>query len=100
MSRVPIDNNRDDGQEPGCRKLLAMHEVRRSLQRVAVADRPVWCTAMALKRSQVVRALEELVVAIDRRVPQVQRVGEAKIACDAAALRAQALKRLAEVNAD
>jgi hypothetical protein len=40
--------------------------------------------------------LLELVAAIDRRVPQPGRTGEASIANDAAALRARALDRIAE----
>jgi hypothetical protein len=44
--------------------------------------------------AQVVRHLRELVAAIDRRVPRAQRHGEAAIARDAAALKAQALARL------
>jgi hypothetical protein len=46
----------------------------------------------------VVRELQELVVALDRRVPQVQRAGEASIARDAAALKARALKRIEELE--
>ena len=44
------------------------------------------------------RALEELISALDRRVPHVERAGEAAIARDAAALRAKAVKRLAELE--
>lgn len=46
----------------------------------------------------VVRELLELIAALDRRVPQVQRVGEASIARDAAALKARALKRIKELE--
>ncbi len=48
--------------------------------------------------SSAIRELLELIAAIDRRVPHVQRAGEAAIARDAAALRARALKRLAELE--
>jgi hypothetical protein len=44
-----------------------------------------------------VRELEELIAALDRRVPQVRQAGEAAIARDAAALRAKAVERLAEL---
>lgn len=40
-------------------------------------------------------SLHELVEALDRRVPHLERVGEAAIASDAARLRANALKRIA-----
>jgi len=43
------------------------------------------------------RELAELIGALDRRVPRVEQAGEATIARDAAALRAKAVKRLAEL---
>ena len=46
-----------------------------------------------------IRILQELIAALDRRLPQVQRAGEAAIARDATALRASALKRIAELEA-
>jgi hypothetical protein len=45
-----------------------------------------------------VRELQELVAALDRRVPQVQRAGEVSIAHEAAALKARALKRHEELG--
>ena len=53
---------------------------------------------MAMIPAAVVRELLELVAALDRRVPQVQRAGEAAIARDAAALRARALQRIEELE--
>ena len=44
------------------------------------------------------RALLELVEALDRRVPQVERSGEAAIAREATRLRAEASERLAELD--
>ena len=44
------------------------------------------------------RELQELIAALDRRVPQVQRVGEVSIAREAAALKARALKRIEELE--
>lgn len=55
---------------------------------------------MAMTSSSVVRELQELIAALDRRVPQVQRTGEASIARDAAALKARALKRIEELERD
>jgi hypothetical protein len=43
---------------------------------------------MAVNAAELTRELEELIVALDRRVPRVERAGEAPIARDAAALRA------------
>jgi hypothetical protein len=53
---------------------------------------------MAMTPAEVVRELLELIAALDRRVPQVQRAGEASIARDAAALKARALKRIEEIE--
>jgi hypothetical protein len=52
---------------------------------------------MAVSASELARELEELIAAIDRRVPRLDRAGEAAIARDAAALRAKAVERLAEL---
>lgn len=46
------------------------------------------------------RELAELIGALDRRLPRVEKAGEAAIARDAAALRAKAVKRLAELAAN
>ena len=51
-----------------------------------------------MSRSHAVRELLELIAALDRRVPQAQRAGEASIARDAAALKARALKRINELE--
>jgi hypothetical protein len=47
----------------------------------------------------VVRALRELVDALDRRVAHVERLGEARIAREAAGLRKKALHRIQELTA-
>ena len=48
--------------------------------------------------SDAVHELLELIAALDRRVPQVQRAGETAIARDAATLKARALKRIEELE--
>lgn len=45
-------------------------------------------------RRRTVRELKELIAALDRRVPQVERLGETSIARAAADLRAEAVKRI------
>ncbi len=57
-------------------------------------------TQTPASRARALRHLHELVAALDHRVPQVQREGEAAIALDAAALRDKALKRIAELEAE
>jgi hypothetical protein len=55
---------------------------------------------MAVNVGELTRELEELIAALDRRVPRVERAGEAGIARDAAALRAKAFDRLTELAAN
>lgn len=52
---------------------------------------------MAVNTSELARLLQELIAALDRRMPHVERAGEAAIAREAAALRAKAVTRLAEL---
>jgi chorismate mutase len=49
-------------------------------------------------RERAVRHLRQLIDALNRRVPHIERVGEAKIAHDAAVLMREALKRLKELE--
>jgi hypothetical protein len=52
---------------------------------------------MDVRVPNLTRELEELIAALDRRVPRVEQAGEAVIARDAAALRAKAVGRLVEL---
>jgi hypothetical protein len=45
--------------------------------------------------SQLLLTLQELVDALDRRIPQIERAGEAAITAEAARLRACAMQRMA-----
>ena len=45
-----------------------------------------------------IRILEELIAALDLRMPRMHNVGETAIARDAAALRASALERIEELR--
>jgi len=49
-------------------------------------------------RKRVVRHLRQLIDALNRRVPHIERVGEAKIARDAADLMGKALERVKELE--
>jgi len=55
-------------------------------------------THTATAESDQLLALQELIEALDRRVPHVERAGEAKIAADARRLRAAAIERLARLR--
>jgi hypothetical protein len=97
---MPIVGNRHQNEGTRRRYLLALHELRRGLERHAT---PAGTTARDVlmtptTRTQLVRQLRELIAALDRRVPHVERAGEAAIARDAALLKAKALKRIAEIE--
>jgi hypothetical protein len=49
---------------------------------------------MATPSALLIRELQELIAALDRRIPQIHRAGEAAIARDAAALKSKALERI------
>ena len=53
---------------------------------------------MAVITPDLVRELEELIAALDRRSPQGERAEEASIAQEAARLRQRAVKRLEEIG--
>lgn len=55
---------------------------------------------MVVAAHDLARELHELIAALDRRVPRVERAGEEGIARDAAALREKAVQRLRELEAD
>jgi hypothetical protein len=95
--RIVVDcHHREESRR---RQLLALHGLRRGLERFAAADTAIRGGApVALIRTQLVRELRELITALDSRVPHVERAGEASIARDAAALKAKALRRIAELE--
>lgn len=53
---------------------------------------------VATNRARIIGELNELVAALDRRVPHVDRVGKVGIARAAAELRSEALKRIEELE--
>ena len=53
---------------------------------------------MAVKELELARELEQLIDALDRRAPRVERAGEPAIAREAAALRESAVQRLAQIT--
>lgn len=75
-----------------------MHQLRRSVEQRPIAADSVRGAAVALTRTELILELQELIEALDRRVPHMERSGEMEIARDAAALRVRALKRLAELK--
>jgi hypothetical protein len=55
-------------------------------------------TAGEADRTRTLRLLRELIAALDRRVPHIERIGEIAIARDAAKLRKEALDRIAQLE--
>jgi hypothetical protein len=55
-------------------------------------------TTAAEKAARLVRDLHEVIAALDRRIPQVQRAREHAIARAAAALRRAAMERIEDVE--
>lgn len=53
---------------------------------------------MNARNHKIVADLRELIEALDRRVPRLEREGERDIARDAAALKTEAMKRIAELE--
>lgn len=91
------------GQAADLEQLLAVFEVWRRVEPVAVVG-GIGQVVAAMTRTptstlNATRAqLAELIAAIDRRLPQVQRSGEAVIANAAVRLRMEAEKRIAELD--
>ena len=71
--------------------------MRRGMERRQTHRREEGIPAMALNIADRARDLQELINALDRRLPNMEQAGEVSIARDAAALRAKAVDRLAEL---
>ena len=76
------------------------YDLRCALVTAARGNQRMSDTPQNDKSKQQIRHLRELIAALDKRVPRIERVGEASIARDAAALKKKALERLAELQAD
>jgi hypothetical protein len=98
MSGVPLGDDHHDGEESRRQQLLAVWKLRRNLERGAARWDPENGTLVAVIRDDLVRELQELIAALDRRVPRVERAGEAAIAREAAVLRDKAVRRLEELQ--
>jgi hypothetical protein len=74
-----------------------MRRLRRNLERVSKERRAERRPSMAVNAGEITRELNELIAALDRRMPRVEDAGETAIARDTAALRARAFERVAEL---
>jgi hypothetical protein len=97
VPRVSVDLDYDDRSETRRERVLALWRLWRDLERRSTGGRTARAPCMAVSARELARELEELIAALDRRVPRVEEAGEAAIARDAAVLRARAVERLAQL---
>ena len=100
MPRLSLACDYEDGATPGRKHLLAVRWLHRHLEPRSMGRQAELGAAMAVSACNLTRELEELIAALDRRVPRVAHAGEAAIARDSAVLRAKAIGRLAELSKD
>lgn len=98
MSDLRFDRDGHRRDDAFGRQLLAMYGVRRPLECVTDRDDSEWLVSMAVTASSLLRALRELIAALDRRVPQAHRASEISISRDSAALKARATTRIEELE--
>jgi hypothetical protein len=94
---MSVDFDYDHCAKPRREHVLAVRRLRRNLECLSTWHRAGRRPSMAVNTGELIRELEELIAALDRRVPRVEQAGEAAIARDAASLRAKAFARLAEL---
>ncbi|HUQ87247.1 MAG TPA: hypothetical protein VM096_06790 [Vicinamibacterales bacterium] len=103
---MPIHGYQLRGKAADVTKLLALFGLRRSvepqpafeLHAAMVAE--VTTPANVTDLRATMQTLVELIAAIDKRLPQVERSGESAIANAAMALRAEALTRIGEIEVE
>ena len=102
---MPVDGDELRGEAADITKLLALHGLRRGLESEPADQFGTEVVAEMTPEDLVetkttIVQLVELIAAIDRRLPQVQRAGEAAIANAAMRLRTEASKRVVELEAE
>ncbi len=102
MPQVPIDRHELRREAADVAELLALHGLRRSLEPQLAfeldAEVVAEMTAPGVDVKETLQGLKELIDAIDRRLPQVERAGECAIANAALHLRIEAQKRIDELK--
>lgn len=102
---MPIDGDELRGEAADIAKLLALHGLRRGVESEPADPLGTEVVAevtreKAVETKTTIVQLSELIAAIDRRLPQVERAGEAVIANAAMRLRTEAAKRIVELEAE
>jgi hypothetical protein len=105
VSGLRRSHDRYDCESAERQLLLALSELRGSVDPCSTREsggRPVAAVTGRADgespRTRTIRALRELIAALERRAPQVGRAGEVAIAHAAAVLKTEALKRLTELE--
>jgi len=80
------------------RFVLAVRWLRTDLEPLTAGAATPRLVAVTAQSGTLAEDLRELIAALDRRVPHLERKGELAIARDAAELKAAAIKRLAEIE--
>ena len=102
---MPVDGHELRGETADVAELLALHGLRRGLESEPAVQFGTEVVAKVtpdelVETKTTIVQLGELIVAIDRRLPQVQRAGEAAIAYAAMHLKNEAAKRIVELEAE
>ncbi len=104
---MPIDGDELGGEAADVTKLLALSGLRRSLEPqpafeldAALVAEVITTQANVTDLRTTMQTLIELIAAIDKRLPQVERSGENVIANAAMVLRAEALTRIGEIEVE
>jgi len=98
MSELRFVRVSHHGCEAVERHVLAMHRLRRYLECVTDRYDSESRVQMAMTSFTLLRALRELIAALDRRVPNADRAGESSIVRDSDALKARAMQRIGELE--
>jgi len=104
---MPIDGDQLGGEAADVTKLLALSGLRRGLEPQPAIELDATLVAEVMitpanvtDLRATMRTLVELIEAIDKRLPQVERSGESAIANAALALRVEALTRIGEIEVE
>ena len=102
---MPLDGDELRGEAADLTELLALHGLRRGLESEPAIKLGTEMVAEVTPKEIVdtrttIVQLGELIAAIDRRLPQVERAGEAAIANAAMRLRTEAAKRIVELEVE
>ena len=100
MPILPVHANHDDEQDRWHGLILALHSLRRDLEYLTPpAAKAVAVAALTVDEQRgVLTELRELIIALDRRAPHLDRAGERDIAFEAALLKARAEARILAIE--